>query len=60
MIIIYPVFSLLQVVIHVIWCDPGILDSRPLNNFGKALELFGKLQCKEYQFLAIAKLDTFL
>ena len=42
------------------WCDPGILVSRPLNNFGKALQLFGKHQCKEYHLLAITKLDIFL
>ena len=40
--------------------DPGILVTRPLINFGKALELFGKHQCKEYDLLAITKVDAFV
>ena len=41
-------------------CDPGILVTRPLINFGKALEIFRKHQCKDYHLLAIAKVDAFL
>ena len=61
MVNVCPVFALLHTnSIAYPWCDPSIVVSRPLKSVGKALELFGKYQCKEYHLLATAKLHTFL
>ncbi len=39
--------------------DPGILVSRPLRNFGKALELLNKHRAKDYHAGAIARCQEF-